>query len=144
MLASTELNIIIVQHGIGKLQTNCLFSETIGKTKVTMAVERVDDESNCRSTEYYIMMKCQFLHHIDTQIVETIDKMRKFDTTEGEVTLFRRNILELIPGADCRMEQMLQEYRQLGLLFTYNIDAEPQFCYRNLIVSSLVMYGVSG
>ena len=34
---------------------------------------------------------------------------------------------------------MLQEYRQLGLLFTYNIDVEPHFCYKNQIVSSLVM-----
>ena len=57
----------------------------------------------------------------------------------GTVTTFRRNILELIPGADFRMERMLQEYRQLGLLFTYNIDVEPQFCYKSKIVSSLVM-----
>ena len=56
-----------------------------------------------------------------------------------QVTTLRRNILDLIPGADCRTEQMLQEYRQLGLLFTYNIDVEPQFCYRSQIVSSLVM-----
>ena len=45
----------------------------------------------------------------------------------------------LIPGADCGTAQMLQEYRQLGLLFTYNIDVEPQFCYRNQIMSSLAM-----
>ena len=53
-------------------------------------------------------------------------------------TVRRRNIVHLIPGADCRIVQMLQEYRQLGLLFTYNIDVEPQFCYISQIVSSLV------
>ena len=40
---------------------------------------------------------------------------------------------------DSSTEKMLQEYRQLGLLFTYNIDVEPQFCYNNKIVFSLVM-----
>ena len=51
----------------------------------------------------------------------------------------RRDIVELIPGADCRTMKMLLEYRQLGLLFTYNIDKRPQFFYNNQIVSSLLM-----
>ena len=51
----------------------------------------------------------------------------------------QRDTLDLIPNADCRTKKMLQEYRQLGLLFTYNIDEEPRFCYRNQIVSSLVI-----
>ena len=78
-----------------------------------------------------------------TQIIETIEKLETFETLKGEVTTVRRNILDLIPGADCRTVQLLQEYRQLGLLFTYNIDAEPQFCYKNQIVSSHVMLEVS-
>ena len=88
----------------------------------------------------YILMECQLFDHIDTQIIGTIEKLETIDIMNGEVTTVRRDILDLIPGADCRTEQMLLEYRQLGLLFTYNIDVEPQFCYRkNQIVSSLAM-----
>ena len=73
--------------------------------------------------QFYAMMECQLFHHIDTHIIETIDKLEKIDTMNGEVTtLRRRNITDSIPGADSRMKQMLQEYRQLGLLFIYNID----------------------
>ena len=116
-----------------KYKTNCLLSHHIRGTS------KSDDRVSDISAQYYIMIECQFLHHIATQINETIDKMRNIDTMNGTVTTVRRNILELIPGADSRMEQMLQEYRQLGLLFTYNIDVEPQFCYRSEIVSSFVM-----
>ena len=136
-----------IQHAINDLtaalckleknKTNGLLSQIIGRTN-KMKWKSEDRESEI-SAQYYIMIECQFLHHIATQINETIDKMRNIDTMNGTVTTFRRNVLELIPGADCRMEQMLQEYRQLGLLFTYNIDVEPQFCYRSQIVSSLVM-----
>ena len=121
-----------------KYKTNCLLSQFIIKRKNKMDWMSKDRESEI-SAQYYIMIECQFLHHIATQINETIDKMRKIDTIYGTVKTFRRNILELIPGADSWMEQILQKYRQLGLLFTYNIDVEPQFCYRSQIVSSLVM-----
>ena len=124
-------------RNLEKYKTNCLFAEIIGRSNKKKWIS--EDKKSDMSTQFYIMIECQFLHHIATQINETIDRMRKIDTMNGTVTTFRRNILELIPGADCRMEQMLQEYRQLGLLFTYNIDVEPQFCYRNQIVSSLVM-----
>ena len=98
------------------------------------------NEVSSRLPQYYTMMECQLFHHIDTQIIETIEKLEKIDTTKGEVTTVRRrNILELIPGADCKIEQMLEEYRRLGLLFTYNIDAVPQFRYRNQIVTTHVL-----
>ena len=118
-----------------KYKTNCLFYEIIERTNWGDATRLV----KWRSTQYYIMIECQFLHHIDSQIIETIRKLEAINTVKGEVTTVRRDILDLIAGADCRIEQMLQEYRQLGLLFTYNIDVEPQFCYKSQIVSSLVM-----
>ena len=97
-------------------------------------------KENIKSTQFYTMMENQLFHHIDTEITDTIEKLETIDTRKGEVkTVRRRDILALIPGADSRTEKMLQEYRQLGLLFTYNIDVEPQFCYRSQIVSSLVM-----
>ena len=120
-----------------KYQTNCLLFQQIGRTNKMKRITEVRESDI--SEQYYIMIECQFLHHIATQINETIDNMRNIYPLNGTVKTFRRNILELIPGADFRMEQMLQEYRQLGLLFTYNIDVEPQFCYRSQIVSSLVM-----
>ena len=88
---------------------------------------------------YYMLMECQLFHHIDTQIIETIEKLETIDTMKREVTTVRRDILDLIPGADCKTEQILQEYRQSGLLFTYNIDVEPQFCYGHMIAFSLAM-----
>ena len=120
-----------------KYKTNCLFSQITGRMKKDKRKSK--DRKSDISAQYYTMIECQLLHHIATQINETIDKMKQIDPMNGTVIPVRRNILELIPGADCRMEQMLQEYRQLGLLFTYNIDVEPQFCYRSQIVSSLVM-----
>ena len=120
-----------------KYKTNCLFSQITGRMKKDK--RESEDRKSDISAQYYTMIECQLLHHIATQINETIDKMKQIDPMNGTVIPVRRNILELIPGADCRMEQMLQEYRQLGLLFTYNIDVEPQFCYRSQIVSSLVM-----
>ena len=32
------------------------------------------------NTTYYTMMECQLLHHIDTQIIETIEQLEKIDT----------------------------------------------------------------
>ena len=55
------------------------------------------------------------------------------------MTTERQNILDLIPGADCATMELLHEYSQLGLLFTYNIDKRPKFCYRHQIVSSIVI-----
>ena len=95
--------------------------------------------AHVRRWSLHIFMECQLFDHIDTQITETIEKLETIDTMKGEVTTVRRDILDLIPGADCGTKRMLQEYRQLGLLFTYNINVKPQFCYRNQIVSSLVL-----
>ena len=85
------------------------------------------------------LTECQLLHHIDTQTIECIEKLETIDTMHETVTTERRNILELIPGADCVTMKVLQEYSQLGLLFTYNIGAKPTFCYSDQIMSSLVM-----
>ena len=79
------------------------------------------------TTLYYIIMECQLLHHIDTEIIETLVKLKTIDTMKREVSIVRRDILESIPDVDCRTEQMLQEYRQMGLLFIYNIDEKPKF-----------------
>ena len=97
------------------------------------------DGANSQASLDFIMTECQLLHHIDTQIFETIGKLVIIDTMKGDVTTVRRDILDLIPGADCRTEQMLQEYRQMGLLFTYNIDEGPTCCCMNQNVFSRVV-----
>ena len=100
---------------------------------------RAHDETNSKFTKYYIMMECQLLHHIDTQIHETIKKLETIDTMKEAVTTMRRNTVDLIPGADSRIESTLHDYRQLGLLFTYNVNMKPTFCYRYQVMSSVVM-----
>ena len=85
------------------------------------------------------MMECQLLQHIDTQIIETIQKLEELegiDTTK-EVThiiIMRRNILDFIPNADS--VNIFQEFSQLGFLFTFNILKEPVICFSSEIVSS--------
>ena len=125
---------------------NTLFSDICIKLSERYAASRRarsnmpgSDPANSKATLDFVMTECQLLHHIDTQIFETIGKLVIIDTMQGEVTTVRRNILDLIPGADCRTEQMLQEYRQLGLLFTYNIDEGPTCCCMNQNVSSRVV-----
>ena len=134
-----------------KLETykkNCLFSEihiNASNKLIQRAQHDVNDVSNVRDTanrrsaQFHTMMKCQLFSHIETQITHTVERLKTIDTMKREVKTVQRDILDLIPGADSRTEQMLQEYRQLGLFFTYNIDVEPQFCYRSEIVCSLVM-----
>ena len=129
-------------------KTNRLFHEIIGRNE---SLSELDYKIQCllsyynpkknSLTQYYIMLECQLFHHIDSQIKETIEKLETIHTMMGEVTTVRRDIFDLIPGADRRTENMLQEYRQLGLTFTYNIQEKPQFCYSNLIMSSFVMLG---
>ena len=106
--------------------------------------ETIYDGTNSRSTndedggsaQYYISMECQFVHHVDTQIIECIEKLERIDTLNEAVITERQDILESIPGADSRTNKMLQTYAQLGLLFTYNIDKKQTFCYRNQILIS--------
>ena len=106
--------------------------------------ETIYDGRNSRSTndedggsaQYYSSMECQLFHHIDTQIIESIEKLETIDTMNEAVITERQDILDSIPGADCRTNKMLQKYTQLGLLFTYNIDKMPTFCYRNQILIS--------
>ena len=101
---------------------------------------KVREESNHRrSTKFYAMMEYRFFYHIDTQINETIEKLETIETMKGEVTIVTQDILELIPGADCKTVKMLQKYQQLGLLFTFNIDEKPRFSYKNEISSLLEM-----
>ena len=94
---------------------------------------------NDEVTHWYVLTEYQLLHHIDTQIIDCIEKLGRIDTMKGEVTTERQNILDLIPGADCTTMKKLHEYQQLGLIFTYNINEKPRFCYRLNIVSSLVI-----
>ena len=109
-------------------------SERYDKNKSNMT----DAVNSSRGTLYYIMMECQFLHHIDTHIVETIEKLETIDTMKGEVTTVRQNILELIlPVADGGTEQMLEKYRELGLLFTFNIDEKPKCFFTNHNITRL-------
>ena len=101
------------------------------------SVKRKTDFDNIRSRR--TITECQLLHHIGTQTIECIDKLQTIDLKKEAVTTERQNILDLIPGADCETMKVLQEYSQLGLLFTFNIADKPTFSYRQRIVSSLVM-----
>ena len=121
---------------VKKYRTNVLFSEIFGR--INDKFNWMKDDTKLRPIQTHIMLECQLFHHIDTQITETTMKLKTIDTMKGRVTTVRRDILDLIPRADCRTQTMLHRYRQLGLLFTYNIDVEPQFYYRNQTVSSLV------
>ena len=96
----------------------------------------VDNEKTYMRTTQ-TLTECQLLHHIDTQIIECIEKLETIDAMHGTVTTERRNILDLVPGADCVTMKVLQEYSQLGLLFTYNIGAKPTIFYSDQIMSSL-------
>ena len=133
--AIDDLNAAICH--LEKYKTNCLLSDIFGRVNRghVMNCTPIDDQSK----QYYVMMECQLLHYLETQMSECIDKLETIDIKKEEVTTVRRNILDSIPDADCRTEQMLQKYQQLGLLFTYNIGVEPQFCYRNQAVSSLCL-----
>ena len=99
----------------------------------------VSYKTNTEVAKYNIMIECQLLHHIDTQITETIEKLEKTDTRNEEIKTECRNILDLIPNIDITTKRLLEEYQQLGLFFTFNIDEKPKFCYETKIVSSLVM-----
>ena len=125
-----------------KLETykkRCVFSEILLNIYQLKTQFSEKSGTNCRSTQYYTMLECQLLHHIDTQIIETIRNLERIDTMGGEVTIVRRDILDLISDSDSRTEKMLQEYQQMGLIFTYNIDEKPKFCFRNSIVPSFVI-----
>ena len=99
----------------------------------------VSYETNIAVVKNNMMIECQLLHHVDGQIIETIEKLETIDTNNIDVSTECRNILDLIPNVDCMTERILEEYRQLGLLFTFNIDEKPKFCYETKIVSSLVV-----
>ena len=96
-------------------------------------------ETNTKFAAYKIMMECQLLHHMDTQISETIEQLESIDTNNKDVKTCCRDVLDLILNVDSVTETILEEYRQLGLLFSFNIKENPTFLYNTEIVSSLVM-----
>ena len=81
--------------------------------------EGITHKTNNRLTNNYIMMECQLLHHIDTHIITTIEKLETIDTNNAEVKIECRDILDLIPNVDIMTERLLEEYRQLGLLLHF-------------------------
>ena len=103
------------------------------------ASEVREASNNRRSSKFYTMMEFQLLHHIDTQIIESLKKLETIETMKEEVTIVTQDILELIPSADCKTLKMLQKYQHLGLLFTFNIDEKPTFWYENETSSLLEM-----
>ena len=130
--ALCKLEIIKEQHLLSFLSNNESKQYDTSKSNMTDAVNR------SRATLYYIMMECQFLHHIDTHIVETIEKLEAIDAMKGVVTTVRRNILKLIiPGADGWTEQMLEKYRELGLHFIFNIDEKSTCFFTNQNITRL-------
>ena len=130
--ALCKLQTIKEQHLLSLLCNDESERYDTNKMKMTDAV------NGSRATLHYIMRECQFLHHIDTHIVETIEKLEAIDTMTGVVTTVRRNILELlIPVADGRTEQILEKYRELGLLFIFNIDDKPKCFFTNQKIISL-------
>ena len=124
-----------------KYKSKSLFSEifihwSVVKSKLDKNDLKLKLSSD--SSRYSIWMECQLFHHIETQIIKCIKTLKTIDPMKGEVKTERQNILYLIPGADCTTMNLFQEYSQFGLLFTYNIDEKPKFCYMNLIVYALV------
>ena len=53
------------------------------------------------------------------------------------MTTVQINILDLVPAAENMTEKMLQEYRQSGLIFIYNVDEKPIRCFTNQKLCSL-------
>ena len=96
-------------------------------------------ETNIKLAKYNIMMECQLLHHIDKQITETIKELETIDTPNEDVKTYCRNIVDLLPHVDSMTEELLEKYRQLGLLFSFNIKEKPKLCSNVKIVSSLVI-----
>ena len=98
----------------------------VNQAEVTMSIPN----------QYHIMMECQLLQHVNTQITNTIKQLETINAITWSGKTMLRKIVDLIPGTDCGKETMLQRYSHLGLLFTYNIDKEPEFCYSSQVVSS--------
>ena len=106
---------------------------------ISYAVENDEDDddsnvsykTNTEVAKYNILIECQLLHHIDTQIIDTIEKLETIDIKNDEVKTECRNILDLILNGDITTKRLLEKYQQLGLLFTFNIDENPKFCYEN-------------
>ena len=48
----------------------------------------------------------------------------------------------MIPNVDVMTERLLEDYRQLGLLFTFNMNEKPEFCCEKKILSLFVMLEV--
>ena len=82
----------------------------------------------------HVMIECNWLHNLGTQIVGTIELLEKFETTNEEVTTERRNVLHFLSDTEGMSEKMLVEYSQLGLLFIYTVNDEPIFHYNLQIV----------
>ena len=99
------------------------------------------EETKSILTQYHIMMEYQLLQHVNTQITETIEKLEAIDSIGGAVKTMKRSVLDSMQGVDYRTEAMLHRYSQMGLLFTFNIDENPKFCYSSQIVSSSVVLG---
>ena len=98
------------------------------------------DEANNILT-YYIMIECQLLHIVDTEIIDTIKKLEAIGAAEEEVTniIVQRNILDSIPDVDSKSREILQQYEQLGLIFIYSIDDKPKCCFTNQNVTLFVV-----
>ena len=63
--------------------------------------------------------------------------LEKFETTNGEVTTERRNILHFISDMEGITKKMLVEYSQLGLVFIFTVNGKPNLSYNLQIASSL-------
>ena len=126
-------------HKLEAYKNKCLFFKIL--VNAPAADRQFRDADSTYLTKYNTMMECQLLHHIDTHIIENIETLKTIDTMEGEVTIVERNILALIPGADCETKKMLQEYQQMGLVFIYCIGKEPTCCYKYQIANSLALMG---
>ena len=127
------------RHKLETFKWTSLFSEIHGyRSAVGTRLREFEFNSTKEQTitipiKYPGMIECQLLQHIDAHIIDTIQKLETMDTTKEEVAtgmILRRKILDLIP------EMLLEEFSQLGFLFTFNILEEPVFCFSSQIVSS--------
>ena len=74
-----------------EIHKNSLLSSVSFEAENLSLEPKVEDnsayEKNNRLAKYYVMMECQLLYHIDTQINETIEKLETIDTENEEVKL---------------------------------------------------------
>ena len=93
----------------------------------------------------YMFTNIQLLHHIETQMNEIINKLEKLQKSDSVVTIELQYLQALVLFNSNKLsKRIVQEYCQLGFLFTYNIDTKPKLCYNGSLVGLHGLLGIVG